>query len=415
MDGGITQYATLSNPFPTGLNYPQGRTYGNLGMWGLGADNSGSFSSDPIRNPEIYQWNFGVQRQLGKSTAVEVSYAGNRGTHLVLGDVVNRDWLPESAKQQYSLQQLNENVTNPFQYLFQGPNAIFNVPASRYNDPTIPRDWLLRPYPQFAGNFSGANPMWGTSTYNALQIRAERRFDKGLTFVANYTYAKQMDNSSTGQAGWMAYAAGYQNPNDLMKGEWSVGMNDVRNRFVFASTYELPFGRHRQFGSHMNSIVDAVIGGWQMGGILTLQGGFPLHVTMANGRLSDGTQRPNLAAGVNPRSNCSVKQVVDFTCTFFNDAAFSDPGEQHYGNAPRFIDGLRAPGIANVDFSLFKALRFGERYQVQLRAEAFNALNRTQFAAPSTGYCSTEDCGFGQITSLANDPRKLQMGARFTF
>ena len=258
--------------------------------------------------------------------------------------------------------------------------------------------------------------MWGTSTYNALQVKVDKRFDKGLSFVANYTFAKQMDNSSSGQANWMATTTGYQSPNDLLKGEWSVGMNDVRQRFLIAGVYELPFGRGKRFGSQMNRIVDAVAGGWQTGGVLTLQAGFPLHIVMANGRLSDGTQRPNLVGSTDPRtSGCGVKDVVNFTCSFFNSAAFSDPGEQKYGDAPRFISSLRAPGIANLDFSLFKYFSIGEKYKVQLRAEAFNALNRTQFAAPSTGYCSTNDCGFGQITSAVNDPRKLQMGARFTF
>ena len=414
LDGGITQNLTLSNPWPNGLTQPQGSKYGKMAMWGFGADNSGSFSSDPIHNSEIYQWNIGVQRQLSKSMSLEVSYAANRATHLVLADVNNRNFLPEAAKQQNSLQDLGTNVPNPFQYLFVGPKAIFSEPTSLYNNATIPRDWLLRPYPQFQGTFAGSNPMWGTSTYNALQIKLERRFSGGLSLIAHYTVAKQMDNSSTGQAGWMAMSAGYQDPNNLMKGEWSNGMNDVPQRLMVAGVYELPFGRGKRFGSQVNKVLDGFVGGWQTGGIMTLQSGFPLHVTMANGRLSDGTQRPNYSGG-GARSNCSVKSVVSFACTYFNDTVFSDPGEQQYGSSPRFIGSLRAPGVANLDLSLFKYFAIGEKRKIQLRAEAFNSLNRTMFAAPSTGWCSTGDCGFGQITGTANDPRKLQMGARFEF
>lgn len=97
LDGGITQNATLSNPFPDGITVPQGDKYGKLNMWGYSANNSWALSDDKFVNAEIYQWSFSFQRQISQDTLVEVAYSANRSTHLPFGFTNNRDILPESA------------------------------------------------------------------------------------------------------------------------------------------------------------------------------------------------------------------------------------------------------------------------------------------------------------------------------
>jgi hypothetical protein len=107
--------------------------------------------------------------------------------------------------------------------------------------------------------------------------------------------------------------------------------------------------------------------------------------------------------------------VVDFKCTYFNEAAFLDPGEKQFGNVPRYFANLHQPGVANVDFSLIKNISLGEKRRLQLRGASFSALRPTHFGAPSTGFCKGNGCGFGTSASTCNDPRKMQMGARFEF
>jgi hypothetical protein len=124
----------------------------------------------------------------------------------------------------------------------------------------------------------------------------------------------------------------------------------------------------------------------------------------------DGTQRPNLSG--NPRSQFSIRDIVDFRGTFFNESAFSDPGDQQFGNSPRYNGNLRGQGVNTLDFSLFKNFQVGERKRLQLRAESFNLLNRVQFGEPNAAFGSDT---FGQISSQANSPRRLQMGVRFEF
>ena len=139
-DNYVTQYATLENPFPNGVPAPQGNKYGPLAMWGF--DNSGDLSYELNKNAEIYQWSAGVQRLLPSDIVVSVDYSANRSTHLPWGSFAagtrNRNFVPTGIRQTYTTHDLNALVANPFQPYFSGPNAIFNEPDSRYNDPQIP-------------------------------------------------------------------------------------------------------------------------------------------------------------------------------------------------------------------------------------------------------------------------------------
>jgi hypothetical protein len=191
-----------------------------------------------------------------------------------------------------------------------------------------------------------------------------------------------------------------------------VAATDARYRIVLGGSYELPFGHGKPFGAHASKAVDAIIRGWQINGYLTIQSGLPLNLGMSNGRLADGSQRPNVTG--DPRSQYSIKDVVNGmgAVNFFNVSAFSDPGDQVAGNVTRFASNLRGDGINSVDFSLFRNISFKERYKVQLRAEFFNATNTPRFGDPGTSFGSGS---FGTISSQVNSPRQAQMGARFTF
>ena len=406
LDGGITRNASLNNPFPTGAITAQGQKYGILNMWGFQSDSN---QSETFRNAEIYQWSFSVQRELPGSSVVEMAYSANRSTHLPFGGTKNRDFISAANRAAYGSAGLAKLVPNPFQPLFVGPTAIFSEPDSIYNNATIPQINLLRPYPQFDGDFEGFALFSASATYHAMQVKYEKRFTRGLNLVANYTLATEHDSSSFGSNGWLGNATNIQDLGNLAQ-EWSVGASDVRHRMVLGGSYELPFGPGKRFGANLNPIVNGFIGGWQLNGYLTLQTGLPLNVNMASGRLADGNQRPNVNA--NPRSSLSVHDIAAGRGNYFNLSAFSDPGDQINGNAPRFDTRLRGDGIRRIDLSVFKNLLFGERHNLQLRVESFNLTNTPRFCDPNTGF---GDPNFGTISGQCNSPRQVQFGARFLF
>jgi hypothetical protein len=184
----------------------------------------------------------------------------------------------------------------------------------------------------------------------------------------------------------------------------------VPHRLVFSWGYELPVGRGKRFGSQINHWVNGVVGGWQINGILSLQSGQPLNTAMANNRLADGVQRPNVSG--NPRTNFSIKDVVDGKGLFANPSAYSDPGDQIPGNAPRYDPRLRGDGIRNLDASVFKDFKLRESMMLQFRGEFINFTNTPRFANPNTSFGSPT---FGQIFGQYNQPRRIQLGVRFTF
>lgn len=407
-DNYLTRFATMANPFPYGNVKAQGTQYGKLNMWGY---SSTSNQSETFRNPEIYQWSFAVQHALSGSQTVEVAYSANRSTHLPIDGLRSRNYVSTANRLKYGSTGLYQYVPNPFYSMFAGPNATFNEPDSVYAQPTTQLINLLRQYPQFPGSYEGFEFFVANSWYNALQIKYEKHYSHGLNLIASYTLAKGIDDSSATSNGWLGNATSIQDPNNI-RGEYSASATDARNRFVLAGSYDLPFGRGRHFGSNINPVLDGFAGGWQVNAFLTFQSGYPLNVYMANGRLADGSQRPNITG--NARSSNSIHQVVDCNgaCNYFNVSAFSDPGDQVAGNSPRFNGALRGDGIRDLDFSLFKNFKIHERYNVQLRAEFFNFTNTPRFTDPNTGYGNSS---FGLISGQGNSPRQAQMGVRFTF
>jgi Carboxypeptidase regulatory-like domain/TonB dependent receptor len=432
LDGGETQYATMTNLFPqlppNTLPQPQGTTYGKLAEWGFYNANDLGTATD--RNPEIYQWNLGVQHLFPFGVVVSADYSGNRSTHLPWGGATrNRDILPDSVRQQLVAQlgpgdadnspvsdYLSTLVTNPFQSLFQGPNAIFNEPESIYNNDEIPLVNLLRKYPQFDSDFEALPLLAASSWYHGFLVRFQKRPSHGLSFEGNYTWSKATDYSSFGANYWIYFGgSGLGNPQDLnnLKAEHSIGANDTPQRFVLATVYDLPFGRHRHFGGEINRALDAVVGGWSVNALLTLQSGQPIPFAMANSRFIDGLQRPNLLC--NATSGASMHDIAfsnDPGANYFNQACFGDPGDQVAGDAPRFSANARGQGVKNLDMGFFKEFAVRENMKLQLRAEFFNFTNSVRFATP---YSAFGDSSFGLVTSQANSPRRTQVAVRFEF
>ncbi|MBI1897857.1 MAG: hypothetical protein HYS04_15205 [Acidobacteria bacterium] len=245
----------------------------------------------------------------------------------------------------------------------------------------------------------------GNSTYHALQVEGEHRFPAGLNFLGWYSFGKSIDDSSGIFAfrtiGTLAIQDHYN-----LKGERAVSTFDRTHTAVVTGVYELPFGSGKRFASG-NRILCAVVGGWQVNGILTLPTGVPLSMgTSQNltGSLGGGSRPNRLRSGKPASDEPTIRR-------WFDVGAYAPPPQFQFGNTSRTESDVRGPGTARLDFSLFRNLRFNERLNLQIRAEAFNATNRVNFAGPNTTIGSP---AAGTITS-AGDARIIQLGVRLTF
>ena len=440
LDNFNTQSATLADPFPGGLTGPQGKQYGDLAEWGYGNGNDLGTTAD--RNADIYQWNLGIQRLLPSQIVIGIDYSANRSIHLPWGgysSTRNRDFISSSLLAKISAQQhvsdpncdadscvsnyLQTGVANPFCSLFSGGpsclyNAgrpIFNEPDSNYGQATLPLVNLLRPFPQFDGDFEGLPVLEASSWYNSMQIRFQKRTSHYISFEGSYTLSKLTDTSSVGANAFVG-TLNNGNPQQLdnLKAEHGISANDTPHRLAAAIIVQLPIGREKWVGGDMNHFLDAVVGGWNISILITEQSGQPLAIPMASPRLTDGNQRPNVLCGGGMR--ISNNQAAINQTPVLNINCFADPGDQMPGNAPRYFPGIRANGIHNADTSLYKEFTPKESMKIQVRADIFNSLNHPRFAPPNTLW-DAGDPTFGIISSTAvgYTPRRMQFGLRFEF
>ncbi len=321
-----------------------------------------------------------VQRQFGQNLLVDVAYLGSFGHHLPSPNPVNINQVPTA-----------------------------DLPLLKAN-PSIAQ--TLRPFPQFNDVQSIADP-YGNSTYHGLNLGVEKKYSYGLLFKANYTYAKFIDNvQSRADLEYANYGysnfpwLNYYDPASAR----GLSGNDIRDRIVLSTVYELPFGRGKLI--HPDSrVVDQAIGGWSFGVIAEANTGTPLSPIMAVNETDTFSQgnRPDLVGNPNLSSGRPRAEKLD---EWFNTAAFTDPGAFAFGNAPRSFG--TGPGVFNVDLSLLKDFHATERFDFQLRLEVLNAFNHANFANPDTQFGTA---AFGQVTGLysGTPARIVQLGAHLTF
>jgi len=271
---------------------------------------------------------------------------------------------------------------------------------------------LLRPFPEFAS--VNLNNYTAHAKYDALIIKAQKRFSHGLTFLSTYTWSKNEDST------WAAsnfLNASKSAPQDVynLGAEWSRSVVDLPHRFTTAATYDLPVGKSKLLPVN-NSVLNFFVGNWSVNAITVIQTGFPLAISQNsnnNRTIGTGVQRPNTVASVNPCAGGSPEDHAGATpkSPYLNSSAFTTVPLYTFGNAPRTI-GCLSPGYRNWDISVFKSFPIRERITFQFRAEALNAFNTPQFRAPNT---AVGNSNFGAITQQANFPRYLQLGGRITF
>jgi Carboxypeptidase regulatory-like domain len=302
------------------------------------------------------QWNLALQTQVPGGISLQAAYVANKVSHL--------------SK---------------------------NIPINQATPGTTPLT-SREPYPTL-GSVSYFNSQ-GASTYNSLQLQAERRLSSNLTFLAAYTYARCIDDASAGSIG--ETDTGIQNIHapGLQKGLCS---QDTRNRFTFSYVYKLPFGRNGIVGANSSDAVNEIIGGWEMSGVLTSSTGQPFTPIMSgdNAGVGFGASYPNIIG--NP--NSGPHSVLHA----FNTAAFVAAHVGTFGNSRRNI--VIGPGVNTLDMALMKHFPIHEQMNLEFRAEVFNMLNHPNFNPPGATFGTST---FGVITA-AGDPRIMQFSLKFLF
>lgn len=372
----LTPAATLSNPFPAGIQYPAGAAAGMATYLGQ----SVSFYNPHELEPYSIRWDFDIQKELLKNLLFQAGYIGNHTVHLQVNHSL--DYIPpqylstepyRDAAQNATVSLLSGSVANPFYNLIPGVNL---GTAS-----TVALSQLLQPYPQFTGVTEQALND-GSSYYHSLNLRLEKRYSQGLTVGANFAYSKLIDQNTLLNS---------FDPSPVK----SLDSIDRPLRGSVVASYELPVGKGKPFASGAPRVVNQIIGGWVINGVFTKQSGAVLswgNVIYLGGPV-----------GVSPTNIYHT-----FNTSVF-DTKSADQLTDNIRNFPTTFGNLRADGVDNVDASMIKNFTLHERLRIQFRAEFFNALNHPQFSAPNL---SPTSATFGTITGQSNNTREIQFALR---
>jgi hypothetical protein len=310
------------------------------------------------------QFNFAIQRELPAGFIVDISMLGNLSRKLPSANM-----------------------------------SLNQVTPDKLTATSTQRD---RPFPQFS-NVSVQLPSQGQVNYYGMILRAERRFSRGFNVLTTYTWSKALNNTSEGGSALGNEGGVYSNFYNR-RADYGPGENDINHRLTFSSVYEIPFGKGRK---HLTSgPASYVLGGWGLGGLLTLQSGPPFTIT---------TQvNPVFSAAGAARANVSRDPTLPngqkTLLRWFDTEAFSQPAAARFGNSGVGI--LRSDGVINADLSLLRNFPLpGEDRRVQFRAEFFNLSNHPNFGVPGRVFGAA---GFGVVNS-AGPGRRIQLGLRMVF
>jgi hypothetical protein len=261
----------------------------------------------------------------------------------------------------------------------------------------------LRPYPQFGDVLTTNND--GKSWYHAGQFGVEKRFSQGYTVQAAYTWSK-----------WLQ-ATEYLNAGDEAPTK-IISDQDSPHRISFSAMYQLPFGKGQQFLSGANKFVDALAGGWQIGGVTQLQSGFPIafgayNITTAVTSGDIFYNGGEISLPADQRTTDHWFDTSVFT-SLLNSTATNATPVSHLRTLPFRFSNVRRDYIKNVDLSLLKDVRLRETMRVQIRFELINAFNEPYFPAPVVNQTASN---FGQISASNQDnyARRAQIGVKFLF
>ncbi len=327
------------------------------------------FADPYLKRPYADQWNFGVQQQVTSSAVLTANYVGSVGRRLDIG-------------------------------------GAYNVAMVAGGNASCPGQNCGAPFPYIGA--TAYDRSQGKSSYHALQVSLNGRQQHGLTYLISYTWSKSLD---LGCSGWYGVeGCSIQNPYNL-QADKGPSATDLPQIFSAAWVYELPFGKGSKLSSG-SRIVNALIGGWNLNGVLSLNSGTAFdvgtsqdiaHTGNYNYGNGYGYERANLLGSRYP-SNKTPREWI-------NVAAFTYPAPNTFGNLGR--NSLRSDWNKNLDLSVFRQVPITERFRMEFRFEMFNATNTPVWAIPVSNLDTTSL--FGKVTHTANIPRQLQFGVKLYF
>jgi hypothetical protein len=371
----VSPAATLSNPFPTGLQQPPGSSQGintNLGQ-------SVTYLNPNLGRQYSLRWTFDVQHQLTKDTILEVGYVGNHSVHLAtnynFGSLPAQYLSPSLVRDNTTINALGALVTNPFAGL---------LPGTSLNGSTISTSNLLRPYPEFTG-VNMQNESNGGSYFHQLAVKISKRMSKGLLVSVDYSHSRLMES-----------IAALNNGDPKL--EKRVSTYDRPNNFAVSGLYQLPFGRGKRFGSGASGVTNMLIGDWAVSTGYTFHSGQPVgwgNVIYYGGNLTYDARNVNHAFDTTRFNTVSAQQL-----------------SQNYRYFSSQFNNIRIDATNNLNLTVTKDFPIKEKMKVQFRAESFNLCNHALFAAANV---SPTSGAFGTISSTTNTPRIIQGALRLTF
>jgi hypothetical protein len=327
---------------------------------------------DPEVQPAItQQWNLSVQHQFSNTTTAQVGYVGQHGTHLMVP-------MPYLQKQLHS-----DGTITPSPYL--GGNPALQTEIS-----------------QISGTASV-----GSMSYNALQATLQKRFSGGLQYQVAYTYSKCLTDSSGYYGSWGGQTTPtspyFQNLYDP-RAEWGPCYYDTPHTLTSYAVYDLPFGHGKKFGHDVNSVANAVLGNWQLSGILSLHGGFPLTISAND---NSGTNSRGARADCNAPPHYLKTDIPTGGIQWFDPSPYSQPAS---GFGTCGVGTVRGPGLRTFDLSVQKQFLFTETKRLEFRTEFINFVNHPILNSAGAGLGAS----LGQVTSSQGE-RNIQMALKFYF
>lgn len=347
--------------------------------------------------PKILEWNLTVQHQFAQNWVAQIGYVGTHAYRL---------WNHEASDLNQPLQPLDTN--------FCGPDPS-NCEFANYG----------RPYFNQHPDLNAVLPLDYAELhlrYNAFQASLNKRFSNGFNLLAAYTFAKNLGNAD-GNVGGFIQDSHHSNL------EYGPVAPDLRHRLSISYLYELPVGRDRKFMNSANAVADAILGGWQIAGITTLQSGEAITATLSGDVTNTGSFSPRPNQIHNPNDFSYIPDSSTFTdvygCTpnkqtlqcWYNPFAFAIPdlaagqnSAHQFGNSR--IGNLRGPDLVDFDLVLQKTFRIRESHALEFRAEFFNLFNHPNFGLPAT---NPDVPGGNSITNTSTDNRQIEFALKYTF